>query len=215
MQITAHSGSEGTADNSWEFIDRFIDGPADCIELDVRRDSDGDLCLGHDGPDADSPVMLADVFAALATHPGMKLNCDLKEPGLEAAVRRLGSDCGVSDRLQYSGTLDPDAFGAGVAAKVMYNPENLISDFYADSRHWSDPEAWRALASYCITHGVTALNVNYRVLDDSALSILDEQGVALSVWTVDDREAQLRFARLGVFNITTRRPHDLLEAVRC
>lgn len=214
MQITAHSGSEGTKDNSWEFIDRFIDGPADCVELDVRQGTDGDLYLGHDGLDETDAIPLAEVLDRLSHHPGIKLNCDLKEPGLERPVRDLGDEYGVLDRLQYSGTLVPEAFGDRAKTAVMYNPENLIPGFYASGEH-SSPDAWRTLAAYCAEQAVAAVNVNYRVLDDAAIATLREAGVRLSVWTVDDPQSQLRFARMKVLNITTRRPSALVEATRC
>lgn len=214
MQITAHSGSEGTPDNSWEFIDRFLDSSVDCFELDVRQGKDNRLYLGHDGLETTGSIPLAEVFDKLSHHPRIKLNCDLKESGLERLVQNLGEEYGVLDRLQYSGTLMPEAFGDSSKTSVMYNPENLIPDFYASNKY-RGLEAWQRLATYCAKNSVAALNVNYRILDDASISTLGKAGVCLSVWTVDDPESQRRFAHMEVFNITTRRPSSLLEATQC
>ncbi len=38
----------------------------------------------------------------------MKINCDLKEAGLEGCVYRLAKRMGVEKQLIYSGDVDPD-----------------------------------------------------------------------------------------------------------
>ena len=49
--ITAHSGCEGTPDNSREHILAAIASGAEMIEVDVRQAPDGTLILSHDVPE--------------------------------------------------------------------------------------------------------------------------------------------------------------------
>ena len=44
--ITAHSGADGTPDNSMEFVRYALTLPVDAFEVDVRRCADGTLSLG-------------------------------------------------------------------------------------------------------------------------------------------------------------------------
>ncbi|RSX58391.1 hypothetical protein D2E24_0270 [Bifidobacterium samirii] len=239
--ITAHSGSEGTPDNSREFFDAFIAGGVDCLEVDVRRDEHGDLCLGHDHPetsDGHGTVLLADLFAAMADFPqGAAINCDLKENGLERSVLDLADRAGIAERVIFSGTVCPTACvrsdGDGSRARVLYNPENLIPDFYSGTERFAnlavgasqpaglpaeamtlpcaDDDNWAALLDYCLSAPVAALNINYRVMTPARMDECAARGVPLSVWTVDDPCAQRRFMNAGVFNLTTRLPHQAMS----
>ena len=47
IMITAHSGCEGTPDNSMESIRKGIELGADCIEIDIRMDPHGEQRLTH------------------------------------------------------------------------------------------------------------------------------------------------------------------------
>ena len=82
--ITAHSGSDGTPDNSLACVRYALSTAADAFEVDVRRLADGTLALGHDAADHTAPT-LREVLALAAAKPGVRINCDLKERGLEPA----------------------------------------------------------------------------------------------------------------------------------
>lgn len=55
--ITAHSGSDGTPDNSLACVRYAISTAADAFEVDVRRLADGTLALGHDAADHTAPTL--------------------------------------------------------------------------------------------------------------------------------------------------------------
>ena len=59
--ITAHSGADGTKENSLEFVAYAMQTGADALEVDVRMGENGILILSHDKTDEDA-VRLADVF---------------------------------------------------------------------------------------------------------------------------------------------------------
>ena len=105
-QITAHSGSDGTPDNSLACVRYALSTAADAFEVDVRRLADGTLALGHDAADHTAPT-LREVLALAAAKPGVRINCDLKERGLEPAVAALAAD---SPAAQMNDEEQGDAF---------------------------------------------------------------------------------------------------------
>lgn len=67
--ITAHSGADGTKENSLEFVAYAMQTGADALEVDVRMGENGILILSHDKTDEDA-VRLADVFRMMGKYPG-------------------------------------------------------------------------------------------------------------------------------------------------
>ena len=117
--ITAHSGADGTPDNSLVFVRHALTLPVDALEVDVRRGADGAPALGHDAAGSDAP-RLDEVFALVQAHPSMQINCDLKEPGLEETVYRLALSHGLGGRVVFfrhgrraGDRTDPRAAGRG------------------------------------------------------------------------------------------------------
>ena len=86
VHITAHSGCDGTPDNSLEFVRHALQTNADALEVDVRKTKDGILAISHDAilDDQDAPAL--DAVFALVAQTDKWINCDLKEPDLENAV---------------------------------------------------------------------------------------------------------------------------------
>ena len=63
-EITAHSGCDGTPDNSMEFVRYALASEGNCLEADIRRNRDGELILSHDET-AEEAVRLGQVFELL------------------------------------------------------------------------------------------------------------------------------------------------------
>ncbi len=101
--LTAHSGADGLQDNSLAFVCYAAEFGADVLEIDVRRGADGELRLGHDAANPSGPS-INEAFALLREAPGIRMNCDLKEHGLEKAVCALTREAGVDGS-------DPDGIG--------------------------------------------------------------------------------------------------------
>lgn len=208
--ITAHSGCEGTPDNSLEYIRFALGCGADALEVDVRFREDG-LYISHDSTGAACPS-LKEVFA-LARESGMKLNCDLKEPGLEERVLELARSCGLAERLCFSGDVSPEALkNPAVRERTLWNVENAVP-FYWERWQAGIPfteEDARQAARVCREHGVRAVNVHYRFCTPAYMAAFRESGVGVSAWTVDSEEEVRRLLEAGAFNITSRRPRMAL-----
>ena len=110
--ITAHSGCEGRPDNSLEYVQYALHCGADALEVDVHPKDDG-FYISHDPSDGAHPD-LKDVFS-LIRGSGVKVNCDLKHPGIEHAVLTLAQACGVDEQLIFSGSVSLEAIRSGAA----------------------------------------------------------------------------------------------------
>ncbi|MBQ6466034.1 MAG: glycerophosphodiester phosphodiesterase [Oscillospiraceae bacterium] len=214
--LTAHSGADGFPDNSLAFVRHALASGADALEIDVRRASDGSLRLGHDAADEGLPT-LAEVFALLAAAPGMRVNCDLKERGLESAVCALAREHGLAGRVILTGSADPALWAASPelreTAELWLNLEEAVPGVY-ERRDWSLPllleTAERALA-VCRRCGLDTLNLNYRLALPPFAERLAAEGVKLSVWTVDGEADIQRFLDAGVYALTTRKLRTALR----
>ncbi|MBR0164531.1 MAG: glycerophosphodiester phosphodiesterase [Lachnospiraceae bacterium] len=208
--ITAHSGADNTAPNSLSFVHRALSSPADTIEVDVRLHKSGLLYLSHDAVDEEESALLSLREVLETIRAGSKrINCDLKEPGLEQAVCALAREAGLSGRLILTGTVSP-AFmkesGLLRDAEVYLNIEEMIPGLYP--RCLAEPKeipvAAREMADICHTYGIGCINANHLLATGDFLSVIREEGLSVSVWTVDEAPLFRHFLREKVCNITTR-----------
>jgi len=210
--LTAHSGCNGTPDNSLAFLAYALALPVDALEVDVRRLPDGTLVLAHDEEVEDAP-RLADAMTLLARVPGMRINCDMKMPGLEQPVWALAQAHGVSDRLVYSGMVSAAAMAADPSMRhaVMwfYNLELRFPRIEETLQACvSDNRPVEALADEMLrtlhAAGATCLNLNWRLRETPLWQALQDKGIPLSVWTPDNPDLIRQLLDEGVRNITTR-----------
>ena len=212
--MTAHSGADDTADNSREYLDYILTTGVDASEIDVRYARDT-LVLSHDPvADGQDVVTLAEAFALLAAAPEMRMNCDLKTPGLEAAVYEAAVDAQVADRILFSGSVSVARMReAGLLGRVevYLNIEETVpvpEDF--SLRGMSvDAQTVHAACQVCADAGIRVMNVPAAIVDEAFLRILHGYGLNASVWTVDDMDEAARFIALHVESITTKKAADL------
>ena len=214
--LTAHSGADGFPDNSLAYVRHALASEADALEIDVRRGADGALRLGHDAAD-DAVPTLAEVFALLAAAPGKRVNCDLKERGLETEVCSLARGFGLGGRVILTGSADADLYAASPAlretAELWVNIEEYVPGVY-ERRDWSLPPLLAAadgILAVCARCALSTVNVNYRLAVPPFAERLAAAGVGLSVWTVNGEPDIRRFLNEGVFALTTR---NLAAALR-
>lgn len=210
--ITAHSGSDGRPDNSLAYVTYALSTQADALEVDIQKDPDsGELIITHDevlDPNANYP-RLREVFALLAKHPKMRINCDLKVGGLERDVYALAEEEGVADRLIYSGTVDvtvmeewPPLKNVEVFLNLEEYVENLFDSFLTDPDF--DLAAAKTICAVCKQHHIRVVNVNYHLATRRFIRFLAAEGIGVSVWTVNDQYAMAFYLSERVYNMTTR-----------
>ena len=190
--ITAHAGAEGTVANTPESLRAMLMTDADAIEADVRK-LDGVLVLSHDAPEKGMAcTTLEEALVLLKTVPHVKMNIDIKTPGLIMDILALAHGAGIADRLLMTGDVGPDDYGV-----ILDNDIPLWLNHYLLPIHaWTDPVQGAEKL------GFFTVNIDKRMLTEHIL----KQANRLSVWTVNDEETLRRLLSAGVKNITTRKP---------
>lgn len=208
--ITAHSGADGTPENSLEYIRYAMSLPVDAIEFDVRS-AYGSLMLGHDKA---GDMKLEDALELLKSSSQM-INFDLKEKGLCGPVYNFLQQYGMISRAIFSGTVPFEELNDAIRndIRIFLNIEEVIPGLY--DRLKKEPsyikEAAEHISSVCISHNIHVVNAYYMLATDEFLSILDNHDIGVSLWTVSEPKLLTKFMQKNLYNITTRTPQDALQ----
>ena len=215
IMITAHSGCEGTPDNSIASIETGSALGADCVEVDIRMDARGRLWLTHDlTAFFDGLTPLEDAFS-LIRDSGIAVNCDLKEYGALLPVLSLADEFGIGpEKLIFSGSVDTALLERqpeiARRSRVFLNSEELARDLLK-----ADPPDRIGQTAFFLSHpetvasrlralGAEALNAPYKHMPNALIAVLRANGVALSLWTLNNEAALREFMKKDLLNITTR-----------
>jgi glycerophosphoryl diester phosphodiesterase len=216
-----HRGAAALAPpNTIAAVEAALAHGVDLIELDVFGRPDRTLVLGHSRRElGDEPVTLEDVFAFLAENaPETGLVADVKgagwEQGLVQALRRHGlvertlvstSDVGS---LQAFRRIEP-----GLARSRTYPRARL----FLGRRRTHIPVGGPVLAAMRLSLpyriaglveevGASAVTLKHRVVSSEVVERCHELGVAVLVWTVNDRALFRRLNALGVDGVISDDP---------
>lgn len=194
--VTAHSGSMDLPDNSIEAMEAGVRAGAQIVEFDLQYNAAGEPVLSHDAP-AGKCVTLSDAFAFLAAHPDVRANVDVKDTSHLECVEPLAKEAGVLDRIFFTGLFEQDIpVAREKCPSVPYYLNTSISRF----------ANIRKLAAKVRELGALGVNINKRNLSPRLTRIFHNEGLLVSVWTVNkEREAQYALM-LRPDNVTTRRP---------
>ena len=143
--ITAHSGCDGTLQNSWSYISHALDKPFDYIEFDIRRNDDGKLVLAHD-PEAARSGMLLDEALNMIAPTDKRINFDLKEYFLEEDIislcenlRERKKATAILNQLLRSGT----GIGANIhEANYASSKADFINKFQIALKECYETDYW-------------------------------------------------------------------------
>lgn len=206
--LTAHTGCEGTKDNSLEAIQKGYDSGADIVEFDVHFNSSGEPVLAHDYA-ADDSVKLKDAFDLVAKCEGLRVNVDCKTTDNLKAIADIAEECGVKDRIFYTGIELKDVEAVKTQTpEVKYYLNMKINKF----RKYDD-EYIRSLADLVLNNGAVGLNIHYSNASKKMIDIFHQSELEVSLWTVNKEFDMHRVLALGCDNITTRQPSMLKEII--
>ena len=198
--ITAHGGALGTGRNTRLYFDNIGVYCADAIEVDIYR-KDGLLYLSH----LPAPlgyrkrVTLKEAFE-LVKRTGHKINCDLKMRGLVGDVIKLAEEVGVTDNLIFTGAVKLSDSAQLTAGQAWLNKIEGLPYTAANV-----PAIKKVLEETGNPH-FAGLNINKRYGTDEFLAACRDNGVELSVFTLDDYRRLSRFIGWNVANVTTNLP---------
>jgi len=216
MLVLAHRGASADAPENTPAAFRLADTQgADGVELDVRRAADGRLLAAHDPLPTEPSELERAAFASLdevldACGDRMLVNVEIKnwrdDPDHDPTLRIVPP---VLDELRRRG-----------------RPERwLISSF-----SWETIEACRAQAPEIATAwlclaadheaiarvaaaGHAALHPHERSVDTALVEQVHAEGLALNVWTCNDRDRIAELAGFGVDGVCTDVPAVALDAL--
>ena len=206
--VTAHTGCEGTKDNSLEAIEQGYLSGADIVEFDVHFNSEGEPVLAHDYA-ADDSVKLKDAFELVAKFDNLRVNVDCKTTDNLKAIADIAEECGVKDRIFYTGieTRDVEAVKAQTP-EVKYYLNTKIN-----KAKKYDVEYIRSLADLVLDNDALGLNIHYSEASKKMIDIFHQSDLEVSLWTVNTEFDMCRVLNLGCDNITTRQPLMLKDII--
>jgi glycerophosphoryl diester phosphodiesterase len=158
---------------------------------------------------------LAEVLALLDDHPGVVLNLDIKQTApavrpYEEQLARTLADHGWGDRVIVASFLD-----LATESFSLYAPEIATS-----AGAVAVAEFWQALNEGSLPpelpHAalqVPAVHEGIVVVDEKFVDAAHLSGLAVHVWTIDDRAEMEKLVALGVDGIITDLPTTLVEVL--
>lgn len=204
---TAHTGCVGTADNSLEAIDTGAKHGVDIVEFDLYFTEDDKPILSHDKPKGNE-FTLEQAFEKVGQYPTLKANVDLKSYGTLEKVVACAEKYNIKDRFFFTGIFLKD-----VDAVKKACPETAYYLNYKIEKPAKQTDDYiRNLIKTVKDSGAVGLNCNYRNVTKKLVNSFRENGLQVSVWTVNDEKAMYRVLQLSPDNITTRRP-DILKTI--
>ena len=206
--VTAHTGCEGTADNSLEAIRKGFESGADIVEFDVHFNSSGEPVLAHDYA-ADDSVKLKDAFDLVAKCEGLRVNVDCKTVDNLKAIVNTAEECGVKDRIFYTGIEVKDVKTVKAdTPEIKYYLNTSINISRKNDEHYI-----RSLVTLTKAVDAKGLNIHFSEASEKMIKIFHSEGLEVSLWTVNKELDMHRVLALGCDNITTRQPSKLIKII--
>ncbi len=217
IMITAHSGCEGTPDNSMESIFTGIELGADCIEIDIRMGPRGGLWLTHNELEDYSGIVSLETALRTIAESTAAVNCDIKEEMLLYPVLEMAEACGIPrERLIFSGSVNIDLLMSDPSivkrARIFLNLGQIFSCVVNDT---AIPETWEDRGLLFDAHigkvaelvkrlNVECINPSFRMMTRERIAACNTRGIRLSLWTVNEETDQECLLREDLVNMTTR-----------
>ena len=206
--VTAHTGCEGTKDNSLEAISKGAEAGADIVEFDLRFDSEGKGILSHD-EDGKNPVALEEALKLISSYEGLKVNVDCKTTDNLKEVYRLGEELGITDRLFYTGIEVKDVDAArSQTPQIPYFLNYKVKRLKKNNGKYIS-----SLVSLVKEKGALGLNIKYNQCSRKLVEMFRKEGLQVSVWTANNTRVMLKCLSLAPDNITTRYPSELKKLI--
>lgn len=224
IMITAHSGCEGTPDNSMESIRMGIELGADCIEIDIRMDPEGKLWLTHNEIEDYSEALPLETALETIAENGAAVNCDLKEENLLYPVLEAAEAAGITkDKLIFTGSVDISLLAEDPSliqrARFFLN---LSQIFKYMKKNITFPDTWEERGTLFDHHldelaelvkrvGAEGINPSFRMMSPERIKACNARGIGLSLWTVNDESDQKSLLQEDLLNMTTRNVKSALR----
>ena len=200
--VTAHSGAEGTAPNSREYLKLALSFDPEVIEVDLNINSNGKRVISHDAPNGGDTVGFDELIQLVHGFQG-QMNLDVKNLEVVRGLSAYLGNCGLGDRYFLTGLQFSDIQQVGADISGMRYMVNVAARTLEEYNP-NTTECCEELCQRVVAAGAFGININYRLITECLLDAVHAALLKVYVWTVDD-EADIRaMIALGVDSITTR-----------
>lgn len=199
---TAHTGCVGTKMNSLESIEKGYENGADIVEFDLNFDKDGNPVLSHDAPKG-GEVTLEEAFEKVSGYEKLKVNVDVKNDKHLDKVKPLAEKYGIADRIFFTGIHDGFVESARKTGVMYYLNVGVKKPLFGRKKYLL------SLAEKVKKAGAAGINFNKNNATAALVELFRENGLLVSIWTVDKEKDMYRVLSLAPDNITTRNPDKL------
>lgn len=208
--VTYHAGAMHTKPNTVYSVQAAVEHDADIVEFDVSFRPDGTPVIIHDSqPNSSQGVFLENALEVVAGHPSCRINLDIKSTKNLGAVDELVKLYGLTERVFYTGVFDDWVETVKCNSEIPY---------YLNHKITAEEAADRALAQAVadLTKKLGAIGINSHFGHASRLfsKVIHENGLLVSLWTVNDPKDMPKVLSLCPDNITTKRPQLLKNIVK-
>ena len=206
--ITAHTGCMDTEENTLESIKIGAENGASIVEFDLYFTKDDEPVLAHDEP-VGGEITLDEAFEYISKNPNIKVNVDVKTCDALGKVYPLAVKYGIEDRIFYTGINEEDVETVKKdSPQVKYYLNVDVKASKAD-----DEEYIMSLVEKVKNAGAVGINFNYKTATKELVDIFHENGLLVSIWTVNDEYNMYKILSFSPDNITTRNPDELSRIV--
>lgn len=206
--ITAHTGCMNTKENSLDSIKVGIENGAKIVEFDLYFTEDGSPVLSHDAP-VGGEVTLDEAFACISEFEGIRVNVDIKTVDALGKVYPSAKANNMEDRIFYTGVKDEF-----VEAVKKDSPQvKYYLNVDVDKSKNTDSEYLDSLVKKVKNAGAIGINFNYKNASKELVDTFHENGLLVSIWTVDSEYNMYKILSFGPDNITTRNPDKLAKII--
>lgn len=206
--LTAHTGCEGTKNNSLNSVTAGAVAGADIVEIDLFITDNGEMLLSHGTP-VGGEFTLEQAFSHIRGFAGLKVNIDVKTDNDLSPVVALAEKYGLSDRIFFTG-IDKEK------TELVKNTAPEISFYFnasVDASLIEDDSYIDELSQEVISMGALGLNIKYCLCSKKMVEAFHSKGLKVSLWTVDNRFDMKRILKLCPDNITTRKPTEYKKTI--
>lgn len=206
---TAHTGCVKTKDNSPESIETGAGFGADIIEIDLHFLPDGTPVLSHDKPNGNE-TPLEEAFKTICEFEKLKVNVDVKSVDNLQAIYPLAKKYGLENRIFYTGV-----HSGFLEAVKKDSPEiTYYLNVNVKKPRYQTKEYLQSLVDEVKKSGAVGINFNQKGATKKLVDIFHQNGLPVSIWTVNRKRDMLKILSLSPDNITTRRPDKMQKILK-
>ena len=201
--ITCHAGAMHTKPNSLSSIRAALEKGAEIVEFDVSFRPDGTPVIIHNAsPSQTEGVLLEEALAVVAKTNDCKINLDIKSTANLGDVDRLVRNARLFKRVFYTGVFADWVDTVKSNSQIPYYLNHEIT-----VKESTDPEAAQKVADKAKMLGAIGFNSDFRNASATFVEKMKENGLPVSLWTINKISDMVKVIELKPDNITTKYPH--------